>query len=230
MKFVLTLYSLLFITCFASASTLDSLRSEQRAEGLVIIHQVEEQETLYSIARRYRGSVSEIIERNEIQDNTIDIGQVIEILVENSQNVIEEKDADTVTNSHIVKQGETLYSISRAYNIKVNELKELNELSDNAISPGMILRLGKGVNMADETSRKIDTVTSTPDPKLTAIVEEVDPFEDFEKYLVQTGETLYTIATKIGVKSDSLRKWNELNSNYLKIGQQLYYMPASDTI
>ncbi|MFK7952709.1 MAG: LysM peptidoglycan-binding domain-containing protein, partial [Ekhidna sp.] len=46
----------------------------------------------------------------------------------------------------------------------------------------------------------------------------------------QTGETLYTIATKIGVKSDSLRKWNELNSNYLKIGQQLYYMPASDTI
>ncbi|MGH2665676.1 glucosaminidase domain-containing protein [Flavobacterium sp.] len=42
-------------------------------------------------------------------------------------------------NQHIVSQGETLYSISKKYNVSIEELRNKNNLSDNAISIGQIL-------------------------------------------------------------------------------------------
>ena len=84
MKFVLTLASLFALT-FSIAAPADSVRSEQKDEGLFIVHEVEEEETLYSIARRYGGSVSEVIQYNQIVDNRIEIGQVIYVLVKEDQ-------------------------------------------------------------------------------------------------------------------------------------------------
>ena len=68
MKFVFTLVSLL-ITMGSLANPLDSIRAERRAEGLFIVHEVEEEETIYSIAKRYGGSVIGIIKHNQIINN-----------------------------------------------------------------------------------------------------------------------------------------------------------------
>lgn len=47
-----------------------------------------------------------------------------------------------VTSSyHKVVAGETLYSISKRYNITVSELQNLNNLSDNSISTGQLLKI-----------------------------------------------------------------------------------------
>lgn len=43
--------------------------------------------------------------------------------------------------SYRVEQGDTLYSISRKYNLSVDELKRLNGLRDNAISIGQLLKV-----------------------------------------------------------------------------------------
>lgn len=40
---------------------------------------------------------------------------------------------------YIVKKGDTLYNISRRYNLSVNDLKQLNHLTDNSISIGQRL-------------------------------------------------------------------------------------------
>ena len=42
---------------------------------------------------------------------------------------------------HVVQAGDTLYSISRRYYITVEELKQLNALSDNIISVGQELKI-----------------------------------------------------------------------------------------
>jgi LysM repeat protein len=230
MKFVFTLCSLFFIG-FASANSFDSLRSEQRADGLFVIHQVEEKETMYSIARRYGGTVAKIIEINDIQDNTIDIGQIIEILVEKKK-VVEVAALEVIPeNVHEVQKGETLYGIAQKHNIRLKELRKINDLEGNAISPGMLLILKDGIELNKEEIAKVDTVkvlTSTA-PVVVKVVK-TDPYLDFKKYLVQTGENLYTIATKIGVSMDSLKKWNALDSDFLKIGQQLHYKQEVDSI
>lgn len=55
------------------------------------------------------------------------------------------KDSVTQTtsseNTHKVEQGDTLYSISNKYNTTIAELKRLNNLSDNTISIGQVLRV-----------------------------------------------------------------------------------------
>lgn len=50
-----------------------------------------------------------------------------------------DKESDSTT--HRVAQGDTLYNISRRYNISVEALKKLNNLSSNDISIGQLLRI-----------------------------------------------------------------------------------------
>ena len=47
----------------------------------------------------------------------------------------------TPKNHHIVQQGETLYSISKKYNLNVNDIKALNQLTTNDLDDGMKLLL-----------------------------------------------------------------------------------------
>ncbi len=51
------------------------------------------------------------------------------------------KPDDTKISTHEVKRGDTLYSISRMYNLSVDTLKEFNGLKSNEISIGQILYL-----------------------------------------------------------------------------------------
>lgn len=231
MRFVCTLGSLM-IALLTCANPTDSLRSEQREEGLFVVHEVEEEETIYSIAKRYGGSVVGIIKHNQIVDNRIEIGQIIYVLVENEKLresvVAETVAASTDATIHRVELGETLYSISKKYGLKLKDLRRWNNLSDNSISPGMSLKLKKDaqIPLLDDAENSSVKASETLVEDSTLIEE--DPFKDFEKYLVQTGETLSTIARKVGVSMDSLKIWNSLKTDYLKIGQQLIFKPSEE--
>uniref|UniRef100_UPI0037443AC5 LysM peptidoglycan-binding domain-containing protein n=1 Tax=Yeosuana marina TaxID=1565536 RepID=UPI0037443AC5 len=52
-----------------------------------------------------------------------------------------QKKVEVATNTYIVEQGDTLYSISKKYNISLDDLQELNGLTDNTISLGQELRI-----------------------------------------------------------------------------------------
>jgi len=233
MRFVLVFFSLLAFGGNARATVYDSLRAEQRAEGLFVVHQVEEEETLYSIARRYGGSIQKIIEHNNIVDNTIDIGQIIDVLVVNDMQALNTAPVALPDGVHSVGKGETLYSISRLYKLKVKELKKWNNLKGNDISLGMLLKVAKDSKLpamndslsADRT-QKDESIEMTSDDSVKT--ESPDLFEGFEQYLVQTGETLYSIAQKIGVRMDSLQLWNGLTTESLDVGQALRFKEQKD--
>lgn len=227
MKFAYTLISL-FVVTLTYGSPIDSLRSEQREEGLFVVHEVEQEETLYSISKRYGGSVLNIIKHNQIVDNRIEIGQIIYVLVEDVKptqaSVIEDPTADLL-DIHRVESGETLYSISRKYGVKLKDLRKWNKLSNNDLSLGMLIKLSKKAKLEIDTL-VAETITKVEIAELDTA--KVDSLQGFEKYLVQTGETLSTIGRKIGSSIDSLKFWNDLQSDYLKIGQQLYYKPSEE--
>ena len=98
-------------------------------------------------------------------------------------------------NKYTVKKGDTLYSISNKYNVSVNELKQVNNLTKD------ILNIGQ--NLIIPTNTKIEEVT------------------DYETYIVNKGDSLYSIAKKFNVKVDDLIKINNLTNNTLSINQQL---------
>ena len=81
------------------------------------------------IARLYNTTIDNLRRLNNLDGNNLQIGQTL---------IIEE---DTpITNTYVVKRGDTLYSIARQLNTTVNDLRRLNNLDSNIISINQILK------------------------------------------------------------------------------------------
>ncbi len=64
-----------------------------------------------------------------------------EVLGSNYRPVVKVSEMPMDDKSYRVSQGDTLYSISRKFSVTVDELMKINQLSDNAISIGQILKI-----------------------------------------------------------------------------------------
>ena len=83
-------------------------------------------DSLYSIARKYDTTVSELMNYNNLTSNLLNIGKTIKI------------PSKEVT-AYTVKSGDSLYSIARKYNTDVDTLKRKNNLTSNLLDIGQIL-------------------------------------------------------------------------------------------
>jgi N-acetylmuramoyl-L-alanine amidase len=113
-------------------------------------------------------------------------------------------------NVYTVKSGDTLWSIAKNNGLSVDELKDLNNLTSNKLSVGQKLLIGEDI---------VPVINDT--------------------YIVKKGDTLYSIAKKYGLSVDELKKYNNLNSSSLSIGQKLkipsnekntYVVKSGDTL
>ena len=98
---------------------------------------VKKGDTLYGIARQFGISVDELKVANNLTTNTLRVGQTL-VIPE-----IEEPDVPN-ENIYIVKKGDTLYSIANQYGMTVNELKSLNNLTNDTLSIGQELVVSEG--------------------------------------------------------------------------------------
>ena len=137
-------------------------------------------DTLYSIARKYNTTVDNLRRLNNLNNDSLSIGQVILLpgVDTSSDN----------TSIYVVNPGDTLYSIAREYSTTVEALKDLNTLTTNILSVGQKL---------------------------------VVPSDNSNIYVVKRGDTLYSIAKKYNITVDRLRQLNNLSSNNLSIGEKL---------
>jgi len=102
-------------------------------------HIVISNETLYGIAKQYKTSVDTLMAINKMSTPVIALGQTL--LVPDRGGRIIEKGDITIPQYHIVAQSETLYAISKKYNVSVESIKSLNKLEGNEISIGSKLRV-----------------------------------------------------------------------------------------
>ena len=139
-------------------------------------------DTLYGIAQMFNLTVNEIKELNNLTSNSLSIGQVLNIKESSAPK------GDTYT----VKSGDTLYGIAQMFNLTVNEIKELNNLTSNSLSIGQVLKVS---GYTEPTTQNI--------------------------YTVKSGDTLYKIANRYNTSVDELKRLNNLSNNLLSIGQKL---------
>lgn len=97
------------------------------------------------------------------------------------------------TNTYVVQKGDSLYSIANKLGTTVSELKKENNLTSNTLQIGEVLRI--------------------PTKEIYEGEENV--------YIVQKGDTLYSIAAANNTTVDELKKANNLTSNILSTGQLL---------
>ena len=102
-------------------------------------HVVEAGQTLYSISRLYELNTDQFMKLNQLESTTLSLGQKLIINEENEANI--NTPTNDANNTHLVAPGDTLSNISKRYNLTLEQLKQLNNLTDNNISLGQILKI-----------------------------------------------------------------------------------------
>ncbi len=124
------------------------------------------------------------------------------------------------TVQHVVKAGETLYSISRQYGVTVAAMAEANDIADvNLIYEGQVLTIpARG---ATPTTTP-DTGTETATPDTTTPTATTSPPSEGVVHTVQAGENLFRISLRYGTTVRAIMELNGLeNPNIIYVGQQI---------
>jgi LysM repeat protein len=127
--------------------------------------------------------------------------------------------------THTVRQGETLFSISRQYDITIDQIREWNGLRDNVIRAGQELIVGNGrqPDRPLETDRR-----AQPDRQETERPQQRTR-GDVIIHTVEPGQTLFRISQIYDVAVDDIRRWNNLRDNIISIGQELEIRRPAET-
>jgi LysM repeat protein len=145
-----------------------------------IKHTLTTGETLSALAKLYNTTVGDIMRMNGMHaDSKLVYGSVIKIpsTQKNTgkaqhaqtvkQNVVSSASGNTVR--HTVVKGETLYSISKKYNVSIEQLKAWNHLTDNGVNLGSSLIVGNPTvaDAALDTKRQRVETTQQIEPTTT---------------------------------------------------------------
>jgi len=158
-----------------------SKQIEKESSQEFIEHKVEKRQTLFAISRKYGVSQDEIKKMNPEISNGLREGMTLKIPVANNnkkegktvkaaEKVTEkdqskQKEEKTATKTHIVQPKETLYSISKKYDVEIEDIVAANPGVDKKLSIGMELKIPAvhkqtKVNQPEEKTVKSSETTS----------------------------------------------------------------------
>ena len=105
------------------------------------IHKVQSKETLYSISKVYNVKIEDIIELNPGSD--IKIKRGMELIIPDKKVQIKNKPEANTFTEHEVLSKETLYSISKLYNIDIEEIIKYNPATEKKLKKGSVIMIPK---------------------------------------------------------------------------------------
>ena len=177
-------------------------------------HQVQSGESLLTIAKKYHTSVDVIQQVNDISSHIIRAGEFLLIPVASNdlddytlsqgQRLLatQTRQRQGEKSEYVVQSGDTLWDISRIYDVGTRELAKWN-----GMAPGDFLRPGQKLVIWSDSK--------APSQRSASLIRTVT-------YQVRNGDTLARIANKFNVTIGDIEKWNNINrSRYLQPGQRL---------
>ena len=161
-------------------------------------YNVKKGDTLYSIANTFNTTVDKIKKLNNLNTNTLYIGQILNLPTAElppTKPSIPEDPGDDIYTIYTVQKGDSLWEISKKYNITAQELIDINNLLTTTIKVGDQL--------------KVPAMLSN------------------DIYTVKNGDTLWSIARNNNTTVDALKVANNLSSNLLKLHILNFFLVCS---
>ncbi|RYG17480.1 MAG: LysM peptidoglycan-binding domain-containing protein [Chitinophagaceae bacterium] len=224
------LYILLLATLFTNvslsfaSSTLDSIGVENNKGKKVIIYKVEAKETYYSIAKKYNIPYKDLMEFNDSQflqiGGTLKVPTTLPFLAA-LQSVSPAK-ADFI--EYTIKAKDNLNMLAGKFGTTVDEIKRVNELSSISLQIGQVLKIPTSKEPAVAAEPTPTTAYKKPEkPAVVPIATEstTDNATNMISHTIKAKENLNALAEKYGTTVEAIKKFNNLRSNSLRIGQVL---------
>ncbi len=192
------------------SQTVDWKRDLRPSEAIVARseHRVSAGDTLSEIAEFYGVSIASIKVINAKSSNLIKIGEILRIPSHRgaSEGLSGLQGVEIV---HQVVANDSLSEIAQAYNVKLSELRAINGLS----AKSDLIRIGQQLRIPD-SSRSISNK-----PTVAASSQDL---RSRVQHSVRSGESLWTIARRYGVRVIDIVNWNKISrSAHIYPGQKL---------
>jgi LysM repeat protein len=170
-------------------------------------YKVQKGDTVSGVAHRLGITEDNLRKLNKLSGDTITVGQTLKVAA-----------GGTAEREYVVATGDTVSVIAERFGMKTSQLKEINNLSSDNIRVGQKLKVmarGQATQVAQSAPAQAQATTERSTSSATA------PRANDEVYVVQGGDTVSQIAERFGVRSDELRKSNNLTSDNIRTGQRL---------
>ena len=168
-------------------------KAEKKRKKDYITHKVKAGQTLYAIARDYNISVATLREDNpSVNPQALSVGETLWIrraaigssteqqaqaeIAEYTDNLNKATDDDGFDH-HVVKPGETIYSLSRRYGITEAEFAQLNDVSQG-LKAGAIIRIPRAKEVEQEVVAEADNTPVQTAPGTEITFQKLDAMQD----------------------------------------------------
>ena len=181
-------------------------KNNGKSEGAVY-HTVQKKETLYRISKMYNVSQDEIKRLNPGCGKGLSIGQKL-LIKEGRKKSAPAPGQNPEYIYHTVQKKETLYRISKMYNVSQDEIKRLNPGCEKGLSVGQKLKIKKKGNTRESVSENGG---------------------NSKKHTIKRNETLYSISKKYGVSQEAIKAANPgLSASNFCVGETIV-IPSPDS-
>ncbi|MDD4993958.1 MAG: LysM peptidoglycan-binding domain-containing protein [Paludibacter sp.] len=175
-------------------------------------------EGLFAIGRKFEISPEDISKANPDIKNGLKAGQ--EILIPVQKKTVSEKSVKSITEpafiEHKVEKNQTLFAISRKYNVSQDEIIKYNQGIEKGLHEGLVIRIPK--NSKENSKKDIEKPT---DKEIKTKEPENHQKQNFVTHQVQLNETLYSISKKYKVEVSDIIKFNPGSQTVLSTGVEL---------
>lgn len=164
------------------------------------------------VAEEQKLSLARLLEFNDMEDG--------DVTKEDGLLYLQRKRKTGANDTHTVAPGETLYQIAQAEGIRLESLLQYNFLSAAAK-----VQAGEKLYLKEKAPSMPKLAVERAAPSSVAFAPSSAPKAEMKSsiiyHVVQPKDTVYSIAKKYEASVDDVKKWNEMDSTELKIGQQI---------
>jgi LysM repeat protein len=223
---------ILFTICLTVFSFVFTVSAKQEK---YIKHTVIKGETINNIAQKYKVTPYDIYKLNPDSQNGIQLDSVLlipssgEVAATSTPKVTPTEVSTPVQNSkpttHLVQPKETMYSLSKQYNVTVDALKSANgDLLNNGLKIGMNIKIpasnGQVAIASAPVTKEVVKEVVKEVPKVTAPKAEIST-SGITHHIIEPKETKYGISKKYGISIAELERLNPQVVNDFPIGFKL---------
>ncbi len=177
------------------------------------VYKVQKGDTVYDLSNKFKISRENFKKWNNLNNNNLKIGQKLFLTpnkeIKTASNKSDKKSKPNYSGDYTVKKGDTLGHVAVKFGISVKDLKNANDLTNNNLSIGKVLKVPGSTNKNKATAKK----SNTKPKKITR--------HSMTKYIVKNGDTLGGISSRHGVSVAKIKEASSLKNDKINVGDVL---------